>query len=269
MMRNLVKLGMGMFVVGLLLIGAAYSYLRSHTHHTIVSQEGRELATDKRPIAKNIINVDLNGPIDLRLRQGMTPALSVRGEQRFLKNVVTSQDGATLHIGMRGMILLPRERLTVELTLPNLERLYVHGSGDSEINGFSGDKLLTEMHGTGRLTFNGRYKDIEAAINGSGEMDLNGGLSDRVAVEVNGSGRMIVVGQCKEFKADQRGSGDLDAQHLTAEKARIALTGSGSSVVRAQKAAEVILNGSGDVSVFGSPTERVITKTGTGDVAFK
>lgn len=268
-MSQLVKFGIGMLITGLLLMGGMYSYLRSHTHTTIVSAEGREIETETRPIGKGVLSVDLNGPIDMRLRQGPVPTLSVRAEKRFMKNIVTSQEGSTLHIGMRGMILAPRERLSIELTLPNLERLSIHGSGESEINGFAGERMQTEMHGSGRLVFNGRYKEINAAVNGSGEMDLNGGVSERVAVEVNGTGRMTVVGQCKEFKAEQRGSGDLDAQHLTAERAHVSLVGSGNSIIRAQKAAEVTLRGSGDVEVHGAPHERVVNKSGSGEVAFR
>ena len=156
------------------------------------------------------------------------------------------------------------------LVLPSLEALNIHGSGDSTINGFSGEKVEVQLNGSGNVKFNGRYKDITAAVHGSGELEMNGGSnSQSVDVALIGSGQMTVVGQCKEFKAEQTGSGDLNAQHLSADQAAVDLHGSGTSIISARKVAAVNLRGSGDVSVYGNPGERNITKSGSGEVTFR
>jgi mannose-6-phosphate isomerase-like protein (cupin superfamily) len=203
------------------------------------------------------------------LRQGAIPSLTVRGEQRLLGNIDTTQDGNKLHIGTKGMLLHHRQPLQVVLTLPSIDKLNIRGSGDSTINGFSGERVEVQLYGSGNVKFNGRYKDVQAAVHGSGDLEMNGGSSDKVAVSLVGSGQMTVVGSCKEFKAEQTGSGDLDAEHLAADITEINLRGSGTSVVQALKEADVTLRGSGDVSVLGSPNKRNINKTGSGDVVFR
>jgi hypothetical protein len=227
------------------------------------------VSSETRNIGSDVSQIDLSGPIDMTLRQGAIASLVVRGEKRLLGNIDTTQDGTKLHIGTKGMLLHHRQPLQVVLTLPSIEKLSIRGSGDSTINGFSGDRVDVQLNGSGNVKFNGRYKDVQAAVNGSGDLEMNGGSSDKVAVSLVGSGQMTVVGSCKEFKAEQTGSGDLDAEHLAADVTAVNLRGSGTSVVQALKEADVTLRGSGDVSVLGSPTKRNINKTGSGEVVFK
>jgi hypothetical protein len=268
-MRTLLKIGFGLLLLAFMLIGLSFTMLRAQGTSNHASLEGRMVSSETRSIGADVTEIDLSGPIDLTLRQGAIPALTVRGERRLLGNIDTTQEGKMLHIGTKGMLLHHRQPLQVVLVLPSIAKLSIRGSGDSTINGFSGDKVDVQLFGSGNVKFNGRYKDVSAAVHGSGDMEMNGGSSDKVDVELVGSGQMTVVGSCKEFKADQTGSGDLDAEHLAADATAVNLHGSGNSVVRAIKTAQVTLRGSGDVSVLGNPAQRNVDKTGSGDVTFK
>jgi hypothetical protein len=268
-MRTLLKVGFGLLMLAFMLIGLSFTMLRAQGTSNHASIEGRMVSSETRSIGADVTDIDLSGPIDLTLRQGAIAALSVRGEQRLLGNIDTTQEGKILHIGTKGMLLHHRQPLQVVLVLPSIAKLSLRGSGDSTINGFSGDKVDVQLFGSGNVKFNGRYKDVSASVHGSGDMEMNGGSSDKVDVELVGSGQMTVVGSCKEFKADQTGSGDLDAEHLAADATAVNLHGSGNSVVRAIKTAQVTVRGSGDVSVLGNPAQRNVDKTGSGDVTFK
>ena len=258
-----------MLVLAFALIAMSYSMLRAEGTAGSSNPEGRKLDSETRPIDAGITHVDLNGPIDLTLRQGAVPSLTVRGEKRLLGNVETEQSGNTLEIATKGMLLHHRNPLQVMLVLPSLESISINGSGASTVNGFIGDKANVELHGSGNLKFNGRYREVTAGIHGSGEVEVNGGASEKVAVEVVGSGQMTVVGSTDEFRVEQTGSGDLNARHLAAKEANVELMGSGTSIVQARETAEVNLRGSGDVTVYGSPGNRSISKTGSGEVNFR
>ncbi|HEY0065207.1 MAG TPA: head GIN domain-containing protein [Telluria sp.] len=269
-MRTLIKIGFSLLALSVVLIAIIFSFLRTHgstggRNHA----EGREVASESRTITDSVTEIDLSGPINMTLRQGATPSMTVRGEQRLLGNVDTTEDGHKLSIGTKGMLLHHRQPLQVVLTLPSISSLTVRGSGDSTINGFSGDKVNVQLYGSGNVKFNGRYKHVAASVHGSGDMEMNGGASDQVEVALVGSGQLTVVGQCKEFKAEQTGTGDLDAEHLAADSAEVSLRGSGTSVVQARKTADVTLRGSGDVSVLGNPNARTVNRTGSGDVIFR
>lgn len=268
-MRALMKVGFGLLVLAFMLIGLSYSILRAQGTAGTANPEGRMIASETRKLDGKIDAVELSGPIDMTLRQGAVASLVVRGEQRLLGNIATAREGSTLHIATKGMLLHHRQPLQVVLVLPAIDSVQIDGSGNSTVNGFSGDKVAVVLRGSGNLKFNGRYKDVTASVQGSGDMELNGGSSDKVAVELLGSGQMTVVGAAREFKAEQTGSGDLNARHLSCEETRVELHGSGTSIVQARKAAAVSLRGSGDVTVYGSPDERNVNRTGSGDVSFK
>jgi hypothetical protein len=269
-MRSLIKIGFSLLVLAFLLIGLSYSMLRAQGVSGPANMAGRELENQTRSLGKGIRAIDLSGPIDMTLRQGAVASLLVRGEQRLLGNVetTTGNDG-TLHIGTTGMLLYHRQPLQVTLVLPSIEDVTVRGSGDSTINGFSGERIEVRLTGSGNVKFNGRFREVRADIHGSGELEMNGGASDKVDVAVIGSGKMTVVGSCKQFKATQTGTGDIAARHLSADEAIVHLTGTGDAAITALKTATVNLRGTGDVVVYGGPTERNVTREGTGEVAFR
>jgi Putative auto-transporter adhesin, head GIN domain len=267
-MRALVKIGFGMLLLAVLLVGAAYAVMRSHAVRGVVVTEGRTLSSETRAVARNITSVDLSGPIDLTLRYGPTPSLVVRGEQRLLGNIETTQDGNQLHIGPRGLLLNHHHPLQATLVLPALASLTVNGSGDSTVDGFSGDAVTLQLDGSGSVKFNGRYRRVNAALHGSGDLDIDVGNSDRVTAELVGSGALTLAGGCTELKAEASGSGELNAQHLRADSVGVRQTGTGSTSVTAQKSVALSMSGTGDIEVRGNPAQRSVSRSGTGDVSF-
>jgi hypothetical protein len=267
-MRSLMKVGFSLLLLAAVLVALSYSMLRANG--TVSAAEGREVAHDTRTVPAGVEIVEVDGPIDLNLRYGATPMLRVSGEQRMLGNVEVRGDGKVLHIGIRGMVLRHREPLMVELVLPALTAVTIEGSGDSTINGFSGDAIAVQLNGSGSVRFNGRYRDAMVGMSGSGDLDVNGGPAmDRVETRLMGSGSITVSGTTRALEADTTGSGRLDAEHLRAEEVNLSQTGSGDSAVQARDKVRVTLSGSGDVEVYGNPTERTASRTGSGSVTYQ
>jgi hypothetical protein len=268
-MRALFKVGFGLLVLALLLIGASYSMLRAQGSSGAASPGSRLLATEKRTLGASVGEVELSGPINLTLRQGTSASLEVRGEQRLLANVDTTVEGNTLHIGPRGILLRHRQPIEVTLVLPTLERLSIGGSGQHSVSGFSGDRIDVNVTGSAGLRFHGRYREIEAALHGTGEVELTGGNADRVNADVQGSGHMTLVGGARELHAEIAGSGELDARHLRAEQVKLSHQGSGTSAVYASKRVQVEMTGSGNITVYGNPDNRAVSRNGSGSVSFQ
>jgi hypothetical protein len=266
-MRALLKVGAGLTLLAMILIGLGYGILRANG--VTAAAEGRQLASQTREVPRGIAAVELSGPIDLTLRSGTAPSLKVSGAARLLDNVDVSHEGGVLHIGLRGMVLRQRSPLQVELVLPRLASVVVSGSGASLVNGFSGQRIDVRVHGPGSLRFNGRYAQVNAALSGSGELDLNAGATiDRAEATLSGSGSLIFAGHARELHATVSGSGELDARHLRADSVKIEQTGSGQSTVQARQNVAAALSGSGDIVVRGNPAVRSISRSGTGSVTF-
>jgi hypothetical protein len=267
-MRSLLRIGTTLLLLACVLVGAAYAALRTHGSGPVSSPGSRLVASEGRPIGAGVDAVELDGPLNLTLRQGPVPALEVRGEQRLLANVDTSVDGHVLRIHPRGILLRHRQPIEVLVTLPMLASLRVGGNGEHTASGFAGERIVVALEGSGSLQFNGRYRDIDAALHGSGNLDVTGGSSDRVEAETTGSGNLTLVGSSRALEAKLRGSGGLDARHLHTDDATLALSGSGSATVLARRSAQVSLAGSGEVSIYGNPAERNVSRAGSGSVEF-
>ena len=266
-MRALMRVGFALLVLAAVLIALSYSMLRATG--TTTAAERREVAQDTRTVPAGIEAVELDGPIDLNLRYGATPAMQVSGEQRMLGNVEVDASGTVLRIGIRGMVLRHREPLVVDLTLPALSAIRIDGSGDSSVNGFSGDEIEVQLNGSGSVRFNGRFRTAKVGLSGSGDLDVNGGAAmDRVETRLMGSGRITVVGTARELDASTTDSGHLDAEHLRAEEVTVSQAGSGDSAVQARSKVKVSLSGSGDVEVYGNPAERSTSRAGSGSVSY-
>jgi hypothetical protein len=267
-MRALFKVGFSLLVLAFLLIGATFGLLRAKGTSGAGSFESRMVASDTRTVAAGVTAVEISGPIELTLRYGPTPSLQINGEQRLLGNIETVQEGHVLHIGPRGILLRHNRPLQAVLVLPTLASLTVAGSGDSTVDGFSGEQVELQLDGSGSVKFNGRYRQVTAALHGDGDLDVEGGNSDKVTAELSGSGHMTLAGACRALRVRVHGSGELDAQHLRAEEVTIDQIGSGSTTVQARSAFAATISGSGDIEVHGNPSQRSVSRTGTGDVSF-
>ena len=269
-MKTLAKIGVSLTVVAAVLVGACYNVLLAQgVSHPPASAAERALATEIRPLGAGIVNIDMNGPVDLKLVQGNTPSLTVRAEKRLLPQLTTEQDGNTLHVGLKGYNIHTRQPLQVEVTLPGLQQLNLQGSGDANVKGFSGEQLQLSLRGSGDAVFVGQYKRINASILGSGDLQLNGGNSDQVELSLSGSGGMAITGQSKALTAKIMGSGDIDASKLPSDTVKLDLFGSGDASLNAKQSVTVNLRGSGDIHVDGKPSQRSINRTGSGDVSFE
>ena len=267
-MKRLLKTGLSLFLLALVLIALSYTALRAKGVNNPSSAAGRAVRSETREVSAKITQIDLNGPIDLTLRRGATPSLTVSGEQRLLANVETRIDGDTLHIGPKGMLFHHRQPLQVELVLPSLAKLEIHGSGDSVVSGFSGDSLVLELVGSGDLKFTGRYRQLNASVQGSGDIELHGGNSDSVSLSLMGSGNIKASGNTVRLTLDLAGSGDIDAEHLAADQAKVSVQGSGQAAVFVRNDADLTLRGNGDIQVYGNPHQRATQRTGSGEVTW-
>jgi hypothetical protein len=267
-MRALIKTGFALLLLALLLIGASYSMLRAQGTGT-ASPGSRLVDSEKRTLGASVAEVDVSGPINLTLRQGTAASLEVRGEQRLLANVDTTVEGNTLHIGPRGILLRHRQPIEVILVLPTLEGLTIGGSGENSVSGFSGDRIEVNVTGSAALRFHGRYREIEAGLHGSGELEFTAGSAEKVSADLKGSGHMTLVGAARELHADVAGSGEMDARHLRAEQVELQHQGSGSSAVYASKRVQAEMTGSGNVTVYGNPDNRAVSRNGSGSVSFQ
>ncbi|MFZ6760564.1 head GIN domain-containing protein [Undibacterium sp. Ji50W] len=266
-MKNIIRTGAGMLALSVILTGASVVFIKAHAAN-VATASGGSAASEARPVNATVVNVVMHGPVDLILKQASTPEMLIRGDAKLVSRITTTIEGNTLHIGTRGIYISigKTEQTKVELSLPNLEKLQLSGSGDASIKGFRGNKMDISVNGSGDVNFDGDFQQVNAGLHGSGNLNLNLGNSDTVELSVNGSGDSVIKGQSKVLNARLNGSGDLNAVSLKSAQVFINSVGSSSARVFASQEARLKLTGSGDVHVFGNPGKRNVERAGSGEV---
>jgi hypothetical protein len=257
-MKNLMKTGLVMLVIAIILIAISTVFMRAHA--------ASEIVTENRDINLKVTSIVMNGSIDLNLKQAGNASLLLRGSANNLSHIITRIEGNTLYVDTRGFIISVNQPLVAEISLPNLEKLQIHGSGDASVKGFKGKRLDAQLHGAGDLRFESDYQQLIATVNGSGDAQLSTEHGDYIEVNLSGSGDVTLKGQANLLSAKISGSGNLNSTALKVNQATLNASGSGDLKVFVANDIQLRLSGSGDATILGNPPKRSIEQVGSGRV---
>jgi hypothetical protein len=234
-----------------------------------MAQAAPEVATETRPIDARVVRVKIDGPLDLRIRQGSAATLTLSGDPRWLAKTVTVQSGDTLNIDtdIHGRVRMGS--LHAELTLPALRELKSESVGTTDVSGFSGDELELSLDGAGSMRISCNYRMVSASLGGIGSMQLQSLGGEGVDLNLHGAGFVSLSGRARWLKANLGGLGNLDAQQFTADSVNVDLSGLGNASVTAHQNAILNLSGMGSVTVYGKPLNRKVAVDGLGKVSWK
>lgn len=231
-----------------------------------------ESASETRSVDARVARVQLDGTVDLRIRQGSPAMLVLSGDPRWLAGLTILQRGDTINIGGGGGrhgLRLMQDPVRAELVLPTLREVSSEGLGATDISGFSGEELALALDGAGSMTVNVRYRLISASLGGVGSMRLDGVRSERIDLDLHGAGHVTLAGQSRLLRAELSGLGGLDARQFTAENVMLDLSGLGNATVTANGSANLNLSGMGSVTVYGKPLNRKVSVDGLGKVSWR
>lgn len=171
--------------------------------------------------------LELDGSMNVEIRQGATPRLVVMAEDNLIDLVEAETEGDTLALGTRGSF---RTRIGLRgiLTVPSLEATSIKGSGDIDLDGWNAEALALRVMGSGDIRMSGVVDRVDAHVMGSGDIDLRSATIREANARVNGSGD-IRLGSLDRLVARVSGSGDIDAHDV--------------------RSLEESVNGSGDIRV--------------------
>lgn len=231
-------------------------------------------------------------PGKLYLRQGSQQKVEIEGKKDVLREVETEVEGGKLVIGKEGkwfdMDWDEDDRVTVYITIKDLEGLSVSGSGDliGETKFLTGN-LTLNVSGSGTLKLDADASgDVEADVSGSGNIDLRGkcnsfssdvsgsgkvvitlAVKDVADFGVSGSGKILASGSSQRVKTAISGSGKVLAADLVTNSCDIRISGSGDVEINVKEALDATISGSGSVSYRGNPSKISSHASGSGKVS--
>jgi hypothetical protein len=164
----------------------------------------------------------------------------LEGEKKYLDEIITDVSGGKLVIKNENWRMnnwRMNEKVTVYITMPELNGLGVSGSGKAEIKDAikTGDLNLS-VSGSGKLSASEvTASNLDCSISGSGDITLgSGGSSTKAGISISGSGNYF-------------------GESFKISSAEIHISGSGNCECNVTESLHASVSGSGNVTYGGNP----------------
>lgn len=176
---------------------------------------------------------------DVIITQGSTQEVSVSGNANVIKEIKTRVSDGVWDIDF-GSECFDRYELIVNITTPDIEKVFLSGAGNITINNFS------------------NQSDLSLNISGSGTINI-GEFSGCENLSINISGHGTIEGdseftELKKLDIGISGSGDYNGFPIRTDECDINLSGSGNCEVFVRERLDVNISGSGNVYYEGNPS---------------
>jgi hypothetical protein len=179
--------------------------------------------------------VSLSGSGLVVIKQGEKESLTIEASEKLMEYISTEVVDSELQLSYKDYpsSYFPTDKVKFYLTLSEVEKVTLNGSGKFE----------------GSV---GKADELELIVNGSGKMDLNL-EAEQLTAELTGSGSFKLEGTATTQQVLVSGSGSFSGRDLKGKAAKVALAGSGSVEVNVSDELDVSLDGSGSVRYLGNP----------------
>ncbi|MFC1663311.1 head GIN domain-containing protein [Patescibacteria group bacterium] len=208
------------------------------------------LASETRDVT-DFDKVEISGQGTLIIDQSGEETLKVEADDNLLDRIETEVDNNTLKIRVKTPwlfgIIWPRSEITYHLTVDDLSKVSISGSGKIRTDSLDSESLDISISGSGNADMTLDVKNLDINISGSGKFTLDGNATEQ---DVNISG-----------------SGDYDGKDLISETASFKVAGSGKGIVNVTNTLDVEISGSGSVEYLGDPEDVNQSISGSGKIS--
>lgn len=177
---------------------------------------------------------------DLYINIGPEFKVVLEGDKKYLEDIITDVSGGRLVIKNENWRMnnwRMNYRITVHITMPELNGLGVSGSGKAEVK----DAVKTD--------------DLDLNVSGSGKIYMSDLSVSNLSCGISGSGDIIMNSDGTVTRADISisGSGNYMGEPLKIGAANIHISGSGNCTCNVTESLKAGVSGSGNVTYTGDP----------------
>jgi len=228
-------------VISLLLLTGLNSCVRE-----LICLEGKGPYVTRTIDLPLITGISLEEGARVHIRQGNTQEISVRGKQNVVDRLREHVDDGIWSIDLGNSCFYNLD-LEIDITMRDLKKVFLSGSGDIIIQDFEDQgnlDLIVSGSGYIRMSRFEGTTDLDVVISGSGDIYANGDLPDLQDLDITISG-----------------SGNFEGFMAETDACEVTISGSGDAYTRVSDYLGAIISGSGNVHYKGFP---VIDATITG-----
>ena len=195
-----------------------------------------------------IKEVLVNGSVTLKVSNSKKESLTFEGKEDIIKEIKVKIKGNYLEIILPKKTYLSfNDKVTINLSLKDLEVLEFDGAGELNVTGF-------------------KFKDFLLKIDGSSEAQLKDNSFEDLTIEINGSSSVEVSGKTENLVANLDGVGRLDAYDLVSKNAQVKLNGTGKVEINVAEKLSATINGVGKIIYKGKPVIEKMNLNGLGSI---
>jgi Protein of unknown function (DUF2807). len=226
----------------------------------------------------------------LYLKQGSPQKVELEGNRDLLEEIETEVDGGRLRIGKEGKWFdwdFGNDKITVYITVPNIEGVSVSGSGDIvgqskirtndlelkvsgsgslELDVEAAGDVEADVSGSGNMDLKGHFESFESDVSGSGRVVLRANIDNTADFGISGSGKIEASGSADFVRTRISGSGKVLAADLETKRCEVRISGSGDVEINVISELDATISGSGSVSYRGNPKKVNSNASGSGKV---
>lgn len=221
----------------------------------------------------NFRSVACGGAVDVHVNQGALKVELYGTRENLDKLEVKVNPAGMLTVKMKPGVHSMQGGTTLDISVPDIEKIVTNGSGDIM---FSDDFRIRNLtlisNGSGDIVTDAvTGKLLQITANGSGDIYVRSFDGEKLIAVTNGSGDLrIEQGQLHTLKATTHGSGDVSIDEVRCQYAELITTGSGDIEAFSLHASSLkgTATGSGDLECTGYDL-LTLTRTGSGEITYK
>jgi Putative auto-transporter adhesin, head GIN domain len=153
--------------------------------------------------------IEVDGRVDLTVRVGSSPTISLRGGEKALESLETPVQDGTLRFDPRDDGLNDGHEVDATVTVPRLEAVEAHGAGSIHLENLASDALELLNTGASDFTASGTVGTLSATVEGEGDLELGELEARDASVHISGVGD-AEVNVIETLDAVLTGIGDID-----------------------------------------------------------
>jgi len=171
----------------------------------------------------------------LVLQQGNNFSVVLEGDEDYLEEIATTVKNDKLIISHDRWMSFGNKKVTIYVTMPEIEELNVSGSGN-----IIAEKSI-------------RAEELGLAVSGSGNIKMDNLNAESIECRISGSGSLELDGSAEECGLTISGSGKYRGEGFRLKTMDVSISGSGTCRTMVEEDLEARVSGSGDIYYSGSP----------------
>ncbi|BBB67138.1 hypothetical protein UNDYM_2885 [Undibacterium sp. YM2] len=154
-------------------------------------------------------SIKTRSAFSLVVEVGKSQSVQVKGNERFVNNVITEVIGDELVISYKEKNSIKvSDNSQVIISIPELSRFKMEGAGKTVLNNLSGPHFALYYEGAGMLVANGKVKSFILRAEGVGLVETKDLIAEQVDAHIEGIGSVSVNAR-DSLNASVQGIGSL------------------------------------------------------------